>query len=46
MRNLVKNWLKEQDIFYDQLIFSKAKKEKKKEEIKEYKIDIINILRN
>lgn len=41
MRNLVKNWLKEQDIFYDKLIFSKAKKEKKKEEVKEYKIDVM-----
>ncbi len=41
MRNLVKNWLKEQNIIYDKLIFSKAKNERKKEEIEEYKIDVM-----
>ena len=41
MRNIVKNWLKENEIYYDLLVFSKADKERKKEEILDYKIDIM-----
>lgn len=41
MRNLVKNWLDENNIFYDKLIFSKATKERKAEEILEHKIDLM-----
>lgn len=41
MRNLVKEWLKRNNIFYDQLIFSKASDENKLDEILEYKIDIM-----
>lgn len=41
MRNLVKNWLQENKIFYDKLIFSKATKERKIDEIMEYKIDLM-----
>lgn len=41
MRNLVKNWLSENEIIYDKLVFSKAKHEKKINEIIENKIDIM-----
>ena len=41
MRNKVKVWLSENDIIYDKLIFTKAKKEKKLDEIKEFKIDLM-----
>ena len=41
MCNIVKNWLKENDIVYDKLVFSKAEKERKPDEIKEYKIDVM-----
>lgn len=41
MRNKVKVWLCENDIIYDKLIFTKAKKEKKLDEIKEFKIDLM-----
>lgn len=41
MRNLVKEWLNKNDIVYDKLIFSKALKEKKLQEVRETKIDIM-----
>lgn len=41
MRNLVKKWLKENEIEYDQLVFSKAAKEKKCQEILDYQIDVM-----
>ena len=41
MREIVKNWLDENKIFYDKLIFSKASKEKKHQEIIENEIDIM-----
>ncbi len=41
MRNTVKKWLDENDIVYDKLIFSKAKKEKKIDEIRENNIDVM-----
>ena len=41
MRETVKNWLSENNIVYDKLIFSKAEKEHKTNEILEYKIDLM-----
>lgn len=41
MREIVKNWLDENKIVYDKLIFSKAAQERKSEEIKEQKIDVM-----
>lgn len=41
MRKVVENWLKKNEIFYDKLIFSKADMERKVDEIKEYKIDLM-----
>lgn len=41
MREIVKNWLYENKIEYDKLIFSKASKERKSLEILEYKIDLM-----
>ena len=41
MRQFVENWLTENKIFYDKLIFSKAAKEKKSKEILENKIDLM-----
>lgn len=41
MRATVKNWLDESGVCYDKLVFSKAAKERKSEEIKEHKIDIM-----
>ena len=41
MRNIVKNWLEENDIVYDKLVFTKAEEERKPDEIKEYKIDVM-----
>lgn len=41
MREIVKNWLHENKISYDKLIFSKAEKERKSEEIIENKIDLM-----
>ena len=41
MRNIVKNWLAENDIIYDQLVFSKADKERKEQEMIDYKIDVM-----
>ena len=41
MRELVKKWLSENEIVYDKLIFSKAKKERKSYEIIENEIDIM-----
>lgn len=41
MRKIVKKWLVENDIVYDKLIFSKAEKERKDEEILENKIDLM-----
>lgn len=41
MRQIVENWLHENGIFYDKLIFSKALKERKSEEILENKIDLM-----
>ncbi len=40
-RKAVVNWLEENNIVYDKLIFSRAKKEKKKDEIKENNVDIM-----
>lgn len=41
MREIVKNWLYENKILYDKLIFSKASNERKSQEIIENKIDLI-----
>lgn len=41
MREMVKNWLAENDIVYDKLIFTKALKEQKSQEIIEHKIDLM-----
>ena len=41
MRETVKKWLSENNIVYDKLIFSKAAKEHKSDEILENKIDIM-----
>ncbi len=41
MRETVKNWLSENNIVYDKLIFSKAEKEHKTNEILEHKIDLM-----
>lgn len=41
MRNMVEQWLINNDIYYDKLIFSKADKERKVDEIKEYNIDLM-----
>ncbi|MBE5819632.1 MAG: hypothetical protein E7310_02235 [Clostridiales bacterium] len=41
MREIVKNWLYENEISYDKLIFSKASKERKTDEIIENKIDLM-----
>ena len=41
MREIVKNWLYENKISYDKLIFSKASKERKSQEIIEHKIDLM-----
>lgn len=41
MRKIVKNWLFENEIIYDKLIFSKAANEKKSQEIIENKIDLM-----
>lgn len=41
MRKTVKSWLKENNIPYDKLVFSKESKEKKTNEILEYNIDIM-----
>ena len=41
MRTMVKQWLKENDIIYDKLIFSTAKNERKVKEIQENKIDVM-----
>lgn len=41
MREIVKNWLYENKVSYDKLIFSKASNEGKSEEIIEYKIDLM-----
>jgi len=41
MRGIVKKWLSENDITHDRLIFSKAEKEQKLQEIKDYKIDLM-----
>ena len=41
MKGIVKNWLHENKILYDKLIFSKASKERKSQEIIEHKIDLM-----
>ncbi len=41
MRKTVKDWLKRNDIVYDKLIFSNAAKERKIDEIKKYKVDVM-----
>ncbi len=41
MRNTVKNWLDKNNIHYHKLIFSKASKERKVDEISENKIDLM-----
>lgn len=41
MKEIVKNWLHENKILYDKLIFSKALKERKSQEIIEHKIDLM-----
>lgn len=41
MRDIVKNWLYENKILYDKLIFSKASQERKVDEILENKIDLM-----
>lgn len=41
MREMVKKWLSENKIVYDKLVFSKAEKEKKSQEIIENKIDLM-----
>ena len=41
MRELVKNWLVENKIVYDKLIFSKANNEQKAQEMLDYQIDLM-----
>ena len=41
MRELVKNWLHDNQIFYDKLIFAKYSQERKVREIKEHQIDLM-----
>ena len=41
MKEIVKNWLKENGVIYDQLIFSKAIQESKQQEVIDYKIDVM-----
>ncbi len=41
MRKIVKDWLEENDIIYDKLVFSKAEKERKSQEMLEHKIDLM-----
>ena len=41
MREIVKKWLTENEIVYDKLIFSKASKEKKSQEMIDHKIDLM-----
>lgn len=41
MRTLVKTWLEENEIVYDKLVFSKASKEQKVQEIEENEIDLM-----
>lgn len=41
MKEIVKNWLQKNNVIYDQLIFSKAMQESKKQEIIDYKIDVM-----
>lgn len=41
MRKIVKNWLEENKISYDNLIFAKASKERKVQEITDYAIDLM-----
>lgn len=41
MRRIVKNWLVENNIIYDKLVFSKAEKERKSQEMLEHKIDLM-----
>lgn len=41
MRKIVKEWLSENEIIYDKLIFSKEAKEKKKQEIIDNNIDLM-----
>lgn len=41
MRQIVKNWLAKNEIIYDKVVFSKAAKEKKSQEIIENKIDLM-----
>ncbi len=41
MKEIVKNWLHENKILYDKLIFSKELKERKSQEIIEHKIDLM-----
>lgn len=41
MRDIVRKWLFENDILYDELIFSKGDKERKFQEITENKIDLM-----
>ena len=41
MREIVKNWLRENKILYDELIFSKSSKESKSQEIVKNKIDLM-----
>ena len=41
MREMVKNWLGENNIIYDKLIFSRASKERKSQEIIENKINLM-----
>ncbi len=40
-RNIVKKWLKKNKIHYDKLVFSKASKERKLQEMTEHNIDIM-----
>lgn len=41
MREVVKKWLDKNEIYYDKLIFLKADRERKEDEIKDYKIDLM-----
>lgn len=41
MREIVKKWLDENEIYYDKLIFSKASKERKVDEILQHHIDLM-----
>jgi uncharacterized HAD superfamily protein len=41
MRNIVRNWLKENDIIYDKLVFTRGKNKEKLQEVRDDELDLI-----